>query len=457
MGRIIELSSEALASPANAFFAIGDHQNLRAETALHPLNSQELKDELHFYLLFCDRLTLVAEDLLLNEQLTQLLLLPEYHSLFTEGIFVPLLRSHYDTLEDVKQYLTKPDLYNPVGDETWISLLKKLKQHKLYIGRFDENQSYSNFTEIARYYMLNPSFMAQFGAGQIIQPLSSRIDELRKQANRTEWRRSLFFYYAKELEKQKQKRLARTIRHISSVLYTAQFCGQFKQLPAFPSWYNRYLKNTTGISPRVNNDFYDVKELKRISLQFLSSKIKPEAGKVHIQEILRIRESSEFRRYNEELKTFNNLGAGNDLDKYAFAGALVRYLQFLDQRFGEISIDRHKEKRKLQQQISILDMATPVGAVISVSSLILSELAGVPLSKFVSPIWSYITLSFFAYKRLIKEDATQIEIEAAKFWSSYCSPNGTFAATLTSSLPRISKQLDKSLEATRRNQLELEE
>ena len=134
MSEIIELSPGALASPANAFFAVGDHQNFRLETSPHPLTSRDLRNELHFYLLFCDRLSLVAEDLILNERLTGLLLRPEYCVLLEEGVFVPLLRSHYDSFPEVLRYLRKPDLYNPVPQGVWLPLLAELEKQKMYIG-----------------------------------------------------------------------------------------------------------------------------------------------------------------------------------------------------------------------------------------------------------------------------------------------------------------------------------
>jgi hypothetical protein len=439
MGRIVELAEHELSGPANAFFAIGDNQNLRSETVTRPLTAQDLRNELHFYLLFCDRLTLVAEDLLMNEYLTSLLLLPEYQRLFSEGIFVPLLRAQYDSLTDVVHYLRKPDLYYSTSSDLWVPLLDQLKRQKLYVGRFNEDQSYSNFTNIARHYMLNSDFMARYKADQIVRSLENRMDALCKDANRKEWRRSLLFYYAKELDRPGQKRLARTVRHISSVLYTAQFCGQFRQLPAFPSWYGRYLANTTGISPRLG-DGVSFTELKTVTLEYLSPGVKPEAGQISVNDILEIRESEAFKIYRRELERCDADEGVDREGEIAFVAALETYVRFLDQRFGEIFGLRYPRKKRLQRRLKFIRGASPIGVVISLTSYI-SGLAGIPVSLVVSPVWALLTISFLLYRRKAEKEVSEIDIATAKFWSDHCTPGKTCAATLTQSLPKVDKKI----------------
>jgi len=399
-----------------------------------------MKAELHFYLLFSERLTLVAEDLLLNERLTSILLSAEYRNLLTEGVFVPLLRAHYDSFTDVTQYLKKPDLYTPVSEVAWRPALDQLNKAKIYVGRFDEREAYSNFSDIARFYMFDQAFMEKFEAGDLVSTLPTRIDELRQHANRTELRRSLFFHYAKELEKSKKRRLARLVRHISSVLYTAQFCGQFKQLPAFPGWYKKVLTKTTGIAPQPDGNISLVRELKTVSLRNLSAAIKPEAGLATIEDILEIRSSKHFERFLTETKRFNDAGANNEVLKMEFVHSLRDYLEFLDDRFAEVVRGVRKEKKKLERQISFLEMSTPMGVVLGVTSFILTSTLGVPLSAVTSALWWYTSLAFFAYKREAKKEIETIDLETAKFWSLRCSPGGTFAASLTSAAPRIERK-----------------
>ena len=283
--------------------------------------------------------------------------------------------------------------------------------------------------------------MEKFKAEGLITHLSTRMDELCKEADRTEWRRSLLYFYARELEQSRKKSLARTIRSISSVLYTAQFCGQFRELPAFPSWYGKYLTKTTGISQAYTSHDVSLTELKTITLEHISPNIKPEAGEISIEDIIEIRKSPEFQSYREELEKCNDVNGIDKNSEASFVAALDSYLRFLDQRFGEIYSNKHKEKKRLQKQLTIIRNATPVGVVISLTSLIASILTQVPISWATTPIWNAITISFFLYKPKIEQHIKEIDIETAKFWSTYCSPGKTFAGSLTRSLPSISKRL----------------
>lgn len=449
MSRITEFSPEKLAGPTNAFFAVGDHQNLRNETANVPMNIDDIRNELHFYLLFCNRLTLVAEDLLLNEHLTSLLLAPDYRELLETGVFVPLLRSHYDTFADVIHYLKKPDLYNPVPSEVYSPLLAQLKGLKLFIGRFDEDLAYENFTTIARHYFLSPLIMRRLRLEKISNSVSQRMDALCVQAKRTQWRRSLLFYYAQELDGIGMSHQARAVRHIASVLYSAQYSGYFNQLPAFPDWYGQYLGPLTGILPRLTNQPERLCHLKSISLEYLSPHIKPQAGRVSLRDILEIRQSSQFKSYISELEKSNAAFETNQVSEHTFLAALESYIRFIDRRFGEIFSRKRTAKRRKERFLSITRYTTPVGIIVSLIGTAAAIATDYPITKISGPLWSTISLSFFLYRMKLERDVAQIDIETAKFWSAWCTPKGTFAATLARSqqaiIHRLSSENNRSL------------
>jgi hypothetical protein len=413
------LPFDGIGSPANSFFAVGDHQNLRREVLPQPLTDADLRFALNYQLLFAERLFLIAEDLLTNERLMALLL-GDYRLAIDEGLFVPMIRDRFDSIEDCGSYLEEADYYNQTGETIWRHNLRKLSRRPLTVGFFDESAAYGHFTEGAMRLLADPVLLQVSGIKVPPASLDAAITAVTRDAGRNTWRRSAMFRVADQMAKAGDQQQAAALRRLASVLYMAHFGGLFGQTSVFPRWYAPYIALLTSI-PRQFAGEPDHRPLD-VPLeirQALPNTRAEDIGALTMGQILQLRSTSQFSSYIAALSVAEPSYASVDRVAVALAG----HLEAIDDIVAERQSGAGAAPRQKRAALSLIRGSSMAGAVIGLADAAVGGLD--PASGLVL---AGSGLLFIAAERALGGNLREDEQQRREYWSAYCGTDGTFSA-----------------------------
>ncbi|MEV8440900.1 hypothetical protein AB0425_26280 [Actinosynnema sp. NPDC051121] len=410
-----EYSGTGLASPSYTFFAIGDHQNLRAEVVARPLSDADLRFALNHHLLFSERIFFIAEDMLVNERLMGLLV-NRYRPVLSDGLFVPLLRNAFDSIADCEKYLSAADYYNQTGDGVWRQHLRNLRKVPLSIGRFDADEAYAHFSGVARGYFGDEALLRRLRITVPPTVIDREMSALLRSAGREHWRRSALFRLADGVAGAGAPDDARSIRRLASVVYTSHYAGLFGQVGAFPGWYQRYIGSLLALPMSAAEQPSDARSHLAAVLPHTRQQ---DIASLDLADIYRLRATKEFAAY---LAAVNDTTAPPERKHATLLNALTRYLAVLDERIAELQSGTAVRVRSTRRNLALVRLASAVGAVLG-----LAEVAVDPamMTEFLLAGAGVVMLSV---DHLVGRNLTELEQRRRTFWLDYCGNSGTFEA-----------------------------
>ncbi|CAL9539377.1 hypothetical protein SUDANB95_04165 [Actinosynnema sp. ALI-1.44] len=410
-----EYARSDLASPMHAFFAIGDHQNLRSEVAPDPVVEGDLRYALNHHLLFSERIFFIAEDMLVNERLMSLLV-NDYRPLLTDGLFVPLLRDEHDSLADCEKYLTAADYYNQTGDAVWRQYLRTLKKTRLSVGRFDANEAYAHFSEVARGYFRDAELLRRLNIPVPPPELDRAVSGVLRETGRDLWRRSALFRVADDVAKRAGADTGRSIRMLASVIYTSHYAGLFKQVGIYPEWYQRYIGLLLALPLSSSDQPAGVQA--QLTAVMPNTRQQDIAG-LPLAEIYRLRETREFTAYLDAVR-----GSSDHPERHqaTVVNALTRYLSVMDERVAERQSGAAGGIRAARRNLAMIRVVSAVGAVLG-----LAEVAVDPAALTEAAL-AGAGVVMVVLDRLAARHLTELEQRRRTFWLDYCGNSGTFEA-----------------------------
>jgi len=419
------VSAPDIGSPSHSFFAVGDHQNLRRETTPRPLTSTDVRLALNFQLLFSARLFLIAEDMLVNEHLMHLLL-DEYRDVLTSGLFVPMLRTSYDSIADCRLYLEAQDYYNQTGTVVWKESLSRIVTMDPVVGRYDEAAAYEHFTEVARFYLGDQALLRDLEIDVPASEISSGVDTICRETGRSHWRRSALYHFADSVALRGHARDARKLRQLASVVYMAHFAGLFEQVGLFPQWYRPIVSRLTaldidGINAGVETPS-PVSQLERV----LPNSRLEDVGHLTWEDIAFLRETREFHEYTLALESHASARlAPTD----PIVRAISSYLEEIDRYVAEKRSGVRRNASRTRKSLGLVRKTLASGAVLAIADITLGgpTLLEPPVSLAVAGTG----LAFLISERQLASRLSALEQERARYWNAYCAPEGTFAAQIS--------------------------
>ncbi len=418
-----EFSEQSLASPSHAFFAVGDHQNLRRKLLAEPLDAAAIRYALNYQLLFSERIFFIAEDMLVNERLMGLLL-NEYRPILVDGLFVPLLRRPFETIADCARYLTAADYYNQTGDEIWRQYLRQIKATKHAVGFFDPDEAYAHFTAVARAYLTDARVLRDLGVTVPASSIDAGVTQAARAAKRTEWRRSAIFAYADELAQGRLIGDARVLRQLGSVIYMAHFGGLFRQVSVFPRWYVPYIDVLAALPVGLTGELPQMAENVTIELEaLLPHARKQDLAEMDVSDIYELRESAAFKAYVDALL---EPGAPTLRRTNRVLATIGDYLETIDRYVAERQSGMHDATQRGRAALGIVRGSGATAGVLSLVDIV-AGVAGPAADLTLAGL----ALCFLVLERELSGGLDAAAAERRQFWQTYCGVDGTFAAQIS--------------------------
>ena len=410
-----EFVGTELASPSHTFFAIGDHQNLRAEVVAHPLSDADLRFALNHHLLFSERIFFIAEDMLVNERLMGLLV-NRYRPLLTDGLFVPLLRDGFDSIADCEKYLSATDYYNQTGDGVWRQHLRNLRKVKPSIGRFDAGEAYAHFSGVARGYFGDEALLRRLRITVPPALIDREMSSLLRSAGRDHWRRSALFRLADNVAGAGAPEDAKAIRRLASVIYTSHYAGLFGQVGAYPDWYQRYIGSLLALPVSAAEQPSDARSHLAAVLPHTRQQ---DIASLDLEDIYRLRATKEFAAY---LAAVNDTSAPPERKYATLLNALTQYLAVLDERIAEQQSGTAAGIGATRRTLALVRLVSAAGAVLGLAEVALDPATTTEL------LLAGAGVVMLSVDRLVNRHLTELEQRRRTFWLDYCGNPGTFEA-----------------------------
>lgn len=411
-----------LASAANSFFAAGDHQNLRHEVLSNPLTAADIRYMLNYQLLFTDRITFIADDILVNEALVSLLA-NHYRPALELGLFVPLLRKGYDSIADSRHYLSAADFYNQTGAEGWQRSLDKVQRIKMQVAHFDQDEAYAHFTEVAQRYLADENLIASLGLTAPPGAIDDGVTRLLRMSGRTYWRRSALFALADEFQSSGKPDDARALRRISSVIYMAHFGGLFQQVSVFPGWYEPYVSRLASITSVHAQTVLkaDTRVISSLELVMPNTR-KDDLAKLTLDDVLALRASRQFRGYISTLTS----GAQTTDSIEKVITALASYLLTVDEHIADQAPKGESIGKRPRKALGLVKKASDSGTVLGFVDVVTAGqfTPGVAIDAVIGGS----ALVLLAFDKAISKRNEKVQADRRDWWNTYCGSDGTFSA-----------------------------